>query len=305
MDRMVALTVFRKVVELESFSRAGKALRLSPAAISKNISELEQHVQARLLNRTTRRMSLTEAGALYFPQVCRILDDIADADRSLGALQARPGGLLRVAAPMSLTLIALSRAIPAFLARYPDLSLDLSLDDRRVDIIKDGFDMAIRGSDRLEDSSLIARKLLTLDHVVCGAPDYFARRGTPQEPGDLQRHDCVRFSLSGHADEWVFHRDGRSVPVSIAGRYKVASSLAIVDALRAGFGVSLVPRHYVAADLARGTLVTVLDGWSKVETSVYAIYPSRRYPVPKVQVFLDFVVAEFGRLMPPPAAQAR
>lgn len=295
MDHMVALRVFRTVVEQGSFANAGKALQLSPAAISKNIGELEQHVQARLLNRTTRRMSLTEAGSIYYQQVRRILDDIEDADRSLGMLQNTPSGLLRVTAPVSLTLLTLSPLIPAFLARHPELSLDLNLDDRRVDIVKEGYDVAIRGSDRLEESSLVARQLLALDHVICASPDYFRQRGQPQRPEDLRGHDCVQFTLSGHADEWEFRRGGEVVRVPIDGRYKVASGLAVRDALRAGFGLSLTPRRYVADDIARGVLATALDDWSKVETSVYAVYPSRRYLVPKVRAFVDFVVEAFAK----------
>lgn len=295
MDHMVALRVFRTVVEAGNFAHAAKALRLSPAAISKNIGELELHVQARLLNRTTRRMSLTEAGTIYYQQVRRILDDIEDADRLLGALQNRPSGLLRVTAPVSLTLLTLSPMIPAFLARHPELSLDLNLDDRRVDIVKEGYDVAIRGSDRLEESSLVARKLLALDHVVCASPDYFHRRGRPQQPEDLRGHDCVQFTLSGHADEWEFRRGSEAVRVPVDGRYKVGSGLAVRDALRAGFGLSLAPRRYVADDLARGTLATALDDWSKVETSIYAVYPSRRYLVPKVRAFVDFVVDAFAK----------
>ncbi|WP_343713439.1 LysR family transcriptional regulator [Inquilinus sp.] len=295
MDHMVALRVFRKVVELESFAHAAKALQLSPAAVSKNIGELERHVQARLLNRTTRRMSLTEAGTIYYQQVRRILDDIADADRSLGALQNTPSGLLRVSAPVSLTLLTLSPMIPAFLARHPELSLDLNLDDRRVDIVKEGYDVAIRGSDRLEESSLVARRLMTLDHVICASPGYFRLRGQPQRPEDLGRHDCVQFTLSGHADDWEFRRDGEAVRVPVDGRYKVTSSIAVRDALLAGFGLSLVPRRYVADDIATGTLATALDGWSKVETSIYAVYPSRRYLVPKVRSFVDFVVDVFAK----------
>ncbi|WP_225768440.1 LysR family transcriptional regulator [Inquilinus sp. Marseille-Q2685] len=293
MDHMVALKVFRTVVEQGSFANAGKVLQLSPAAISKNIGELERHVQARLLNRTTRRMSLTEAGSIYYQQVRRILDDIEDADRSLGALQSKPSGLLRVTAPVSLTLLTLSPAIPAFLARYPELSLDLNLDDRRIDIVKDGYDVAIRGSDSLEESSLVARRLFTLDHVVCGSPEYVRRRGAPEQPDDLRRHDCVQFTLSGHADEWTFRRGGAAVRVPIDGRYKVTSGIAVRDALLAGFGLSLVPRRYVADDLARGTLSTVLEDWSAVETPIYAVYPSRRYLVPKVRAFVDFAIDVF------------
>lgn len=292
MDQLTALRVFRQVVERGSFADAARHMRLSPAAVSKNIGELEAYLNVRLLNRTTRRMSLTEAGTRYFEQVARILDDLAEADHSLGPLQQMPHGLLRVSAPMTFTLTRLSRAIVDFLARYPDLTLDLQLEDRRIDIVKEGFDLAIRGSDRLEDSSLIARRLMSLRHVVCGSPAYFGRAGHPRTPEDLRSHNCLQFTLSGHANEWDFTHDGRTVRVPVRGRYKVTTSLAVRDALLAGFGLSLIPRLYVEDDIARGRLTTVLDDWVPVETSIYAVYPSRQYVLPKVRAFIDFLIEE-------------
>ncbi|MEO0569451.1 MAG: LysR family transcriptional regulator [Pseudomonadota bacterium] len=294
MDHMTALTVFRTVVEVGSFAAASRQLGLSPAAISKNISELEAHLSTRLINRTTRRMSLTEPGTLYFQRVVRILDDLKDADGALLATQSQPTGVLRVSAPMTVTLVSLSEVIPKFLEQNPDLSLDLSLDDRRVNLVEEGFDMALRGSDNLEDSSLIARKLTTLDHVLCAAPDYLAHHGMPKAPRDLTSHNCIQFSLSEHATKWTFRKGKQTETVPIKGRYKVTSSLAVRDALRAGFGLSLIPRMYVADDLESGCLVTVMSDWSANETPLYAVYPSRRYVVPKVRAFLDFLIEEIG-----------
>ncbi|WMD20052.1 LysR family transcriptional regulator [Achromobacter seleniivolatilans] len=294
MDHLTALKVFRQVVEQGGFAAASRQIGLSAAAVSKNIAELEAHVAARLLNRTTRRMSLTEAGTRYYEQVARILDDLQEAEQSLGPMQSAPTGTLRVSAPMSLSLIRICPAIPRFLERYPQVSLDLNLEDRRIDIVKEGFDLAIRGTDRLEDSSLVARKLMTLDHVLCGAPSYFKRQGVPVSPQDLLGMERVQFTLSGHADEWTFERGGQTQRVPVRGRYKVSSSLAVRDALRAGFGVSLVPRVYVQEDLAGGALQAVLQDWTPVQTFVYAVYPSRRHMVAKVRAFVDFLVEELG-----------
>lgn len=291
MDHLTALRVFRQVVELNGFAAAARKLEMSPAAVSKNIGELEAHLGTRLLHRTTRRLSLTEAGAQYYGQIARILDDLLAADCAMNPRRSEPAGTLRVSAPMSLTLTRLSSSIPAFLERYPALALDLHLDDRRVDLVKDGFDVALRGSDRLEDSSLVARKLTSLRHVLCAAPAYFARKGWPDSPDALRDHDCVQFSLSGHANEWTFSRDGVEIAVPIAGRYKVTSSLAVRDALRAGFGLSLIPLVYVQDDIERGTLATALADWSTVQTHLYAVYPSRRHLDPKVRAFVDFLVA--------------
>ncbi|HIQ43678.1 LysR family transcriptional regulator [Ectopseudomonas khazarica] len=295
MDRLTALAVFRQVVERGSFAAAARHLKLSAAAVSKNIGELEAHLAVRLLNRTTRSMSLTEAGQRYYEQVARILDDLQQADSSLGELQATPSGTLRVSAPMSFSLVCLADAIPRFLARYPELTLDLQLDDRRVDMIAEGFDLAVRGSDRLEDSSLVARPLLTLRHVLCAAPQYLRRHGTPQVPEDLQALECVQFSLSGHAREWVFQRGEQVRRLEVCGRYSVNSSLALCAALRAGHGISLVPEIYVRDDLAQGRLQPLLEDWQMMQTQLYAIYPSRRQLQAKVRVFIDFLLEELGQ----------
>lgn len=294
MDRLTALTVFRHVVELGSFVEAGRRLGLSPPAISKNIAELEAHLGARLINRTTRRMALTEEGRIYLEHVTRGLDALAEADQALCPIKAAPSGTLRVSAPMTVTLTRLSAAIPSFLASYPDLRLDLHLDDRRVDIVREGFDLAIRCSDNLGDSSLIARKLAVMPHVLCAAPSYFAVHGEPETPSDLKAHAAVRFSLSGHADAWEFRKDGRIEKIAIDARYSVSSSLAVRDALRAGFGLSLIPRPYVEEDLREGRLQAVLGDWRTVETTLYAVYPSRQHLAPKIRTFLDFLIGTFG-----------
>jgi DNA-binding transcriptional LysR family regulator len=295
MDRLTALRVFRHVAELNSFAEAGRRLGLSPAAISKNIAELEAHVGARLINRTTRRMALTEEGRLYLEHVTRGLDALAEADHALCPIKAAPSGTLRVSAPMTVTLTQLSEAIPDFLARYPDLKLDLHLDDRRVDMVREGFDLAVRGSDNLEDSSLIARKLAVMPHVLCAAPSYFQRHGKPETPSELKDLDHIRFSLSGHADAWEFSKDGRTERIAVAARYSVSSSLAVRDALRAGFGISLVPRPYVESDLRDGRLQSALEEWSTVETTLYAVYSSRQHLAPKIRAFLDFLIEAFNR----------
>lgn len=293
LDRLKALEVFRYVAELGSFAEAARRLRLSPPAISKNIAELEAHLGVRLINRTTRRLHLTEAGTAYLENVRHILDDLQEADRALGPLTENPVGTLKVTAPASITFMRLSSQLPKFLARYPEISFDLHLDDRRVDLLRDGYDVAIRGSDNLEDSSLIARKLTTLDHVLVAAPSYWAARGRPTHPGELAGHECVRFTHSGHADLWEFRQNGRIERIPVRGRYSVASSLAVRDALLAGFGASLMPRLYVENDLGAGRLEAVLEDWDMVETVLYAVYPSRHHLAPKLRVFLDFLADVF------------
>jgi DNA-binding transcriptional LysR family regulator len=239
-------------------------------------------------------MALTEEGRTYLEHIVRGLDALAEADAALSPSRMAPHGTLRVSAPMTVSLTRLTTAIPEFLSRYPDINLDLHLDDRRVDIVREGFDLAVRGSDRLEDSSLIARKLAVMPHVLCAAPHYFETHGKPAAPSDLRPHICVRFSLSGHADVWEFSKNGRTERIAIDSRYSVTSSLAVRDALRAGFGLSLMPYPYVEADLKEGRLQPALEDWSTVETTLYAIYPSRQHVAPKVRAFLDFLIERFS-----------
>jgi DNA-binding transcriptional LysR family regulator len=203
-----------------------------------------------------------------------------------------PRGLLRVTAPLTLTLTLFSAAVPRFLERFPQLSLDLRLDDRRINIVEEGFDIAIRVSGHLDDSSLVARRLANLQYVVCCSPSYLERFGRPSTPEDLQQHSCVRFTLSDRVDEWEFRKGDRLARVAVAGRYRVSSSLAVRDALLAGFGLSLVPRIYVADHLRRGQLTAVLEDWSAAETSVYALYPSKRHMTAKTNAFLAFLAEQ-------------
>ena len=293
MDHLTALKVFRTTAAAGSFAGAARQLGLPAAAVSKNIAELEAHLKVRLINRTTRSMSLTEAGAAYVERLARILDDLDEADAALAPVGASPGGVLRVSAPLTFALTCISPHIPAFMARHPNLRLELNLQDTRTDLIGEGYDLAIRGSDRLEDSSLVARELMTMTHVLCGAPGYFAAHGRPAAPEDLKAHECVQFTLSGHANKWTFRRAGRSVAVPIDGRYKVSSSIAVRDALLAGFGLSLVPRIYVEQELATGRLEAVLADWEADRTPVYAVYPSRHLAA-KTRAFVDFLLERFA-----------
>lgn len=293
MDRFTALRVFRGVAELGSFAEAGRKLGLSPPAISKNVAELEAYLGVRLIHRTTRRMALTEEGKTYLEHVSRGLDALIEAETALSSARSLPIGTLRVSAPMTVALIRLSEAIPEFLSQHPDLRLELHLDDRRVDIIREGFDLAIRGYSNLEDSSLIARKLGVMSHVLCASPSYFAAHGKPQTPSDLTKLDQIRFPHGPNADIWEFRKDERIERIRVAARYSVSSSLAVRDALRASFGVSLIPRQYVEKDLLDRRLETALDTWNTAEITHYAIYPSRQHLAPKIRAFVDFLVRQF------------
>jgi DNA-binding transcriptional LysR family regulator len=294
MDRLRALRAFSLAVEEGSFAGAARRLGVTPAAVGKMVAELEADRGVRLFHRTTRRMSPTPAGREYHGRVARILEDLDDADRALDPQRDRPEGRLLVGAPMTFGLTHISPVIPAFLARYPGIALDLRLDDRRVDLIAEGFDMVVRGGTALEDSGLVARPLAVLEHVVCAAPAYLAARGRPIHPADLRAHDLIQFSLSSQAAAWTFTREEESVAVPVRGRYAVTNSLAIRHALLAGQGTSLIPECYVRGDLAAGRLEALLTDWPMPRVTVQAIYPSRRLVSPKVRVFLDFLLEVLG-----------
>ncbi|MFJ6327474.1 MULTISPECIES: LysR family transcriptional regulator [unclassified Rhizobium] len=295
MDRYTALQVFRHVAGLGSFAEAGRKLGLSPPAVSKNVAELEAHLGVRLINRTTRRMALTEEGKTYLEHVTRGLDALIEAEAALSPAKSSPVGTLRVSAPMTVALVRLSEAVPEFLSRYPGLNLELHLDDRRVDIVHEGFDLAIRGYSSLEDSSLIARKLGVMPHVLCAAPAYFDAHGKPQTPSDLTALQHIRFPYGSNADVWEFTKDGKAERIPVKARYSVSSSLAVRDALRAGIGVSLIPLPYIEKDIQEGRLQEALTDWTTAEITHYAVYPSRQHVTPKIRVFLDFLVRQFGQ----------
>ncbi len=294
MDRLTALTVFCRAAERGSFVAAARDLGLSSSAVSKNIKELEDHLRARLFHRTTRHIALTEVGEVYLSHVRRVLEGLEEADALVGSMHGEVRGRLRVSAPMTFSLLALSERIPAFLDTHPELSLDLHLDDRRVDLIREGFDLALRGTPHLEDSSLVARRLTTLTYAVCASSAYAAAHGLPTHPRELPDHRCVIYSLARSAHQWTFTRGQEEVSVPIHASYSVSSSLAVRDALRAGYGLSLIPRRYVEEDLASGRLVCALEEWGTRETPMYAIYPSRRFLEPKVRAFVGFLEEELG-----------
>ncbi|MBI1250962.1 MAG: LysR family transcriptional regulator [Alphaproteobacteria bacterium] len=287
MDQLTALRVFRRVAELGGFAAAARDLDLSNAAVSKNVRELEEALGARLINRTTRRMHLTEAGAAYLAKTRAILDQLSEADAAVADAGAAPRGLLRVAAPMSVGIAHVAPAAAAFLQAYPDVRLELSFDDRAIDIVEGGFDVAIRGAARLKDSSLIARRVGGLDRVVCAAPAYVKRRPQPKTPADLSAHDCLIYTLSSAPRRWTFTRKGKGQSANVAGPLSVNNSLALAAAARAGLGVALVPHFAAEGDLASGALVRLLPDWACEPAALYALTPRHRQAEAKVRLFID------------------
>ena len=295
MDRLATIEAFVKVSETQSFSEAARRLRSSKSVISRQIAALEGELGARLFHRTTRSLTLTEAGRSYFERASRILADLQDANRSVTQLQAAPRGQLRVNAPMSFGLLHLATALPDFLARYPEVQVDMTLNDRLVDLVDEGFDVAVRiGS--LEDSSLIARKLAPMRRVVCASPAYLMARGVPAVPSDLKAHDCLCYSNVALSREWRFiTEEGRPWPVEVRGRLSANNGDVLRAAALKGLGLAILPTFIVGNDLKTGTLVSVLDRFVAQYATVNAVYPHSRHLSPKVRAFVDFLADRFGQ----------
>ena len=294
MDRLAAMQLFVRVVESGSFAAAAMQADISRAQASKLIRGLEDDLGVRLLQRTTRRLSLTEAGQRYLDRVREALAAIAEAEAEAAEHQSEPRGRLRVSAPTSFSILHLGPALAAFHQRYPRIELDIDLNDRVVDLVEDGWDMALRIG-RLADSSLAARRLAPCRMVAVAAPDYLRARGSPQHPQDLVRHTCLLYTLSARRDEWTFARDGEIASVRVNGPLRTNNGDMIAAAAAAGLGIALQPSFIVGERLRHGELVHVLPAWRvQPEAAVYAVYPASRALPAKTRSLIDFLAGRFG-----------
>jgi DNA-binding transcriptional LysR family regulator len=294
MDRITGLSVFTKVVESSSFAAAARHFGLSPAMVSKHVVALEERLGARLLNRTTRRVSPTEIGRVFYERATRILAEIDDAEQEAGALQATPRGLLRVNGPLSFGIRQLGPAIADYLGACPEVEIDVTLNDRVTDLVEEGFDLAIRIG-RLADSSLIARRIAPCLIVACASPAYLAKRGAPKRPGDLAEHDCLGYSYAALRNEWRFAGPDGVESVRVAGRLNANNGDILRLAALRGEGIVLQPSFLVGDDLATGSLVPILPGYTPDALVIQAVYPHSRHLSVKVRSFVDFLVARFGQ----------
>jgi DNA-binding transcriptional LysR family regulator len=296
MEHLVAMAVFARVVEAKSFSGAAQRLGISKSAVSKHVSGLERALKARLLNRTTRRLSLTEVGAQFYEHCTRMLAEAEAAELAVSRLHAAPRGVLKVTSPAAFGHLMLAPAIPDLLARHPEMTVQIAMNDRPVDLAEEGFDVAIRLTEQLPPN-VVARKLMTVRWVVCASPEYLARHGTPRTPQDLQRHNCLFYSFLESAIEWRFRSARGETRVRVKGNFTANNSEAIRETALKGLGVALVPGFSVDADLRDGRLQEVLGGYDvegAVANDVYALYLPTRYLSPKVRAFVDFFVERFG-----------
>jgi DNA-binding transcriptional LysR family regulator len=291
-DAIQEITVFSKIVGTGSLSAAARDLGISPALVSRRLASLEARLGVRLVNRTTRSLHLTDEGSAYYETCTRVLAEMEEADAAISAGRAEPRGILRVALPASFGNQHVAPLVPRFAQRYPDVQLALSLSDRAVNVIEEGFDLAVRIAE-LADSSLAARKLAPNRRVVCASPEYLRRHGTPRTPEELLQHNCLAtdFSMS-----WEY-RDPQGKPgsVRVTGRYACDNWEVLRDWAVAGLGVALKSTWDVRRHLEEGRLVSLLPGYTfATDVAIYAVYPHRRHLPAKTRAFIEFLAESFG-----------
>lgn len=297
MENFGAIPVFVTVAETGGFSPAAKLLGISKSAVSKRISQLEAQLGVKLLHRTTRKLSLTEAGE-HFYQHARIAHQAAkDAQDAVTQLQGEPQGRLRINSPMSFGRLHLAPLIPVFLKRYPKISIDMVMDDKVVDLVGEGFDIAIRAGD-LPDTSLIARKLAPLQSVLCASPEYLKDFGTPTSLEQLVEYNCLVFTYSRDVKEWTFIKDNHLKTIEIKGNYQVNNSEALREAILQGVGIGRLPTFVAGPDIKRGTLIPLFEEYQMPAKTIYAVFPERQYMPAKVRAFIDFAIEYFGDDIP-------
>jgi DNA-binding transcriptional LysR family regulator len=293
-DQFAALKSFVAVAETQSFSAAARRLKIDKSAVSRQVGDLESELGARLLNRTTRSLSLTHAGQSYFERAARILAELEDANRAVGQMRASPRGKLRIAAPMSFGFLHLMPALTDFLARYPDVVVDLTMNDHFADLVGEGFDVAVRIT-TLASASLIFRTLAPARRVICASPEYLSVHGEPGSPDDLKSHICLFYSNLPSARDWRFvTADGAPWHVTVRGRLSANNGDALRIAALHGHGLAYLPTFIVGPDLHSGRLLTVLDDFVTQDLSISAVYPHSRQLSPTVQAFVDFLADRFS-----------
>lgn len=293
MDTIDQIRAFLAVVDAGSFAGGARRLDLSPQLVSKYVARLEERLGARLLQRSTRRLSLTEAGRAYSDRSRQLLADFDELENTVGDLTARPHGRLRINAPMSFGVAHLPRAIAAYQAREPAVEIELALNDRIVDIVGEGYDLAIRIA-RLDDSTLVSRRLATVRLALCAAPAYLSARGEPRTPAELEKHDCLVYDYAPDRRRWRMTRGDETSQVTIRGRFSANNGDALLHAALAGAGIVLQPTFIVGDALREGRLVPVLPAWNVEPLSLYAMYAHRQYLSAKVRSFVDHLADCYG-----------
>ena len=289
------MEAFMRAVELGGFSAAARKLGLTPSALSKLVSRLESRLGVRLLNRTTRKLAPTTEGALFYERCRRIVADIEDAENEVSHSRERPRGRVRVAAGVAIGTHQLAPALPRFLERYPEIEVELYIDDRTVDLMKEGIDVGLR-TGPLRDSSLVARKLCDLDRVICASPAYLARHGVPRTPEELASHICITQPGVQSTSRWTFDTAAGVSEIALSSRIRATNAECVLRLAAEGMGIIRMNEAAVADDIRKGTLVPILPESRYADrTELHLVHPPGRQRSPQVAAMLDFLAEEFGR----------
>lgn len=291
MSRLTEMEAFLVVVEEGSFTAAARRLGVTKSYASKLVARLEDRLSARLLQRTTRQLTLTEVGRAYYERCSEAMRALSEAEAEATELQTSPQGRLRINLPMAFAVSHLAAPLAAFKARYPELTIETVLVDRKVDILAEGFDLAVRIGE-LEDSSLIARRLASVDRVMCASPDYLRRCGTPSQPSELENHQALIYAYHAVPTTWRMQGPGGAVAVQVSGRMVANHGEILVEAACQGLGIAFCPLFLTAAALRERRLVRVLPAWC-MPLPISAVFPNARHVPAKVRLFVDFLVAHF------------
>jgi LysR family transcriptional regulator for bpeEF and oprC len=291
MDNLSGILAFVRAAEAHSFTKAARQLGMSPSGVSKSISRLEDQFKVRLLHRTSRSVTLTPEGTVFYERCRRIVADLEDAEQLLTQAREVPRGVLRMTLPLSVGRLYLARIIPEFVQRYPELTVEASITDRLVDLIEEGCDLAVRMG-KPPDSRVIARRLATGVLTTCASPSYLKRHGTPRSPEDLAGHNCIRFVVAGtgRAQDWKFQRDGKRFSISVSGNLTLDHAEALVEAALAGTALIQISSYVTAAAIRDGNLKAVLTGFQVESPAIWVMYPQNRHLTPRVRAFVDFLV---------------
>lgn len=291
MDTLTSMRVFQAVVEAGSFAAAADQLALSRGMVTKHVASLEQQLGVRLLHRTTRRLTLTEVGADYLARVTAILTQVDEAALAASSQSNTPAGTIRMTAGVDVGQRRLGHLLAAFRQVYPRIDVDLTLSNRHVDLLEEGFDLALRTADHAADERLVGRKVLgPLNNMVVASPAYLDVHGRPRTPAELRQHNCLFNRHQFESNYWTFGPSSDPVRVPVNGSLSANNNVLLIDAARAGLGVVMQPQVLVAEDVESGRLVELLPDWEKASTTLYALYPERRFLPQKVRVFIDFLM---------------
>ena len=293
MGQLEDMNLFIRVVEAGGISRAAEQMDIAKSAVSRRLAELEARVGARLINRTTRTSSMTEAGKGYYERATKVIDDVAELNAITADSRCALEGTIRLAAPLSFGLAHLAPAIDIFVKEHPEINIDINFSDRQIDLIEEGFDLAFRIAD-LKDSTLIAKKISPIRLVLCASPGYLKEYGIPKTPKELKNHRCLQYSLTGTSSLILTNKNGKEHQVKLPAKMSANNGDFLRDMAIAGHGILATPTFIAWKAIATGDLVPILSDYKLPQTNAYAVYPQTRYLSQRTRVLIDFLADRFG-----------